>query len=119
MGCSVVDYALLLYNSWTYSDKPILKHPFYVFIIRSRGASHPFKSKVRAYLPALCLEFYHLFRWENALILKPWNGFFTSFFFVQSSYDGENSFFYILFLLFPLILIFSFLFFYCWFLQVS
>ena len=74
------------------------------------GASHPFKSKGRACLPALCLEFYHLFRWENALILKPWNGFFTSFFFVQSSYDGENSFFYILFLLFPLIFFLLFFF---------
>jgi len=65
------------------------------------GASHPFKSKGRAYLPALCLEFYHLFRWENALIIKPWNGFFTSFFFfVQSSYDGENSFFFLHFVSF-------------------
>lgn len=60
--------------------------------------------RTRVCLPALCLEFFHLFRWENALILKPWNGFFfTSFFSFYHRTTGKKPFFTFFFLLFLLI----------------
>jgi len=77
-----VDCVLLWYNNWTYFDKPISKSIHFICVQYTfAGASHPWKSKGRACLPALCLEYYHLFRWENALILKPWNGIFLKVFF--------------------------------------
>jgi len=92
-ACSVVDYALLLYNSWTYSDKPILKHPFYVFSIRSREQVIHLNQKVARICPLSALNFITFFVGKMPWYKSLGMDFFTSFFFVLSSYDGEKSIF--------------------------
>jgi len=97
-ACSVVDYALLLYNSWTYLDKPISKHPFYVFSIRSREQVIHLNQKDARVCPLSALNFI-TFPLGKCLDIKAleWIFFTSFFFFVLSSYDGEKFFFYNIF----------------------
>jgi len=96
-----VDYALLWYDSRTYFDKPISKHPLHMCSEYTfTGESHPWKSKrTRACLICLLSAlnlitfFVGKMPWLKSYI-KPWNWiFFTSFFFVLSSYDGRKNLF--------------------------
>jgi len=120
-ACSVVDYALLLYNSWTYSDKPILKHPFYVFSIRSREQVIHMNQKDARVCPLSALNFITFFVGKMPWYLSLGMEFFNKFFFFRSFIVRRGEIFFLqhFFLLFPLISFFPPFFSNCWFLQVS
>jgi len=103
-----VDYALLLYNSWTYSDKPILKHPFYVFSIRSREQVIHLNQKVARICPLSALNFITFFVGKMPWYKSLGMDFFTSFFFRFIIVWRGKIHFFTFFLLFPLISFFSF-----------
>merc|ERR1719283_530298 len=73
--------------------------------VHGRKSSMKIKKDARVFnLPALCLESYLLFRWENALIKKLYKALelniFYQFFFLLSSYDGRKKCFSLFFSIF-------------------
>jgi len=115
-----VDYALLLYNSWTYLDKPISKHPFYVFSIRSREQVIHLNQKDARVCPLSALNFI-TFPLGKCLDIKALEWiFFTSFFFFRSFIVRRGKILFLQHFFFYFCSFHSFfLFFHCWSLLVS